>query len=273
MTRLAIVVLAMTIGAGSLLAQGPPAGGRGGARQAGPPPTPRAQQPFDLTGQWVSVVTEDWRWRMVTPQKGDYGSLPLTPAARTAADAWDLQKDIAAGEQCKAFGAAAIMRLPLRVRISWQDDTTLKIETDSGQQTRLLRFAAPGPAPVATAAAAPAERTWQGVSTAEWFKQAQARGFGGGGGRGVVGGNLRVTTRQLRPGYLRKNGVPYSENAVVTEYYNRHDEPNGDSWFTVTTVVDDPRNLNQPFITSSHFKKETDQSKWAPTPCVVDPPR
>jgi hypothetical protein len=268
MKRIVLFGLLALLSAGSASAQ---QGGRGG-RQGGPPPTARAQAPIDLTGQWVSIVTEDWRWRMVTPAKGDYASVPLNPEGRRVADTWDLAKDAAAGEQCRPFGAPALMRLPTRVRISWQDDTTLKVESDLGQQVRLLKFAAPGPVPVSTAVT-PAERTWQGVSLAEWSKTAVSRGLGFGGARGVAGGNLKVTTAQLKPGYLRKNGVPYSETTTVTEYYNRHDEPNGDVWFTVTTVVDDPRYLAQPFITSSSFKKETDTAKWNPTPCQTDPPR
>jgi hypothetical protein len=270
MKRVVVVMFAVVLAAASAAAQGPPAG-RGG--RGGPPPTPRAQAPLDMTGQWVSIVTEDWRWRMVTPQKGDYGSVPLNGEGRRVADTWDLAKDAADNQQCRAFGAGALLRLPTRVRVSWEDDRTLKLESDAGQQTRLFRFAAaPAGTPVTTVAA-PAERGWQGASVAEWSKTAVSRGLGFGGGRGVAGGNLKVTTTELRPGYLRKNGVPYSENAVVTEYFNRHDGPDGDAWFTVTTIVDDPRYLNQPFITSSSFKKETDLSKWNPTPCVIDPPR
>lgn len=250
-------------------AQGPPAG-RGG-RGGGPPATPRAQQPQDLTGQWVAVITEDWRWRMTTPPKGDYASVPLNAEGRQVADAWDLSRDVAAGDQCKAFGAAALLRLPTRLRIAWDDEFTLKLESDAGTQTRMLRFAASaGPTP-STAVAG--ERSYQGTSVAEWNKTPVARGLGFGGARGVAGGNLKVVTTNLRAGYLRKNGVPYSDAAVLTEYFNRHDEPNGDQWITVTTIVDDPRYLNQPFITSSHFKKESDPSKWSPTPCQIDPPR
>ena len=109
-------------------------GGRGGRGEAPrePPPTPRAAAPIDLTGYWVSVITEDWRWRMVTPPKGDYASLPINAEAKKVADAWDAAKDVAAGDQCKAYGAPGLMRLPTRLRISWQDDTTLKVETDAG---------------------------------------------------------------------------------------------------------------------------------------------
>jgi len=235
----------------------------------GPPPTARQQASFDLTGYWVSIVTEDWRWRMVTPAKGDYASLPLNEEGRKTADTWDLAKDKANGVECKAFGAAAIMRLPGRVRITWQDDNTLKIETDAGQQTRLLRFGS-----VQDGAG---ERQWQGVSKASWFKQPQATGLGLGlpepAVRNFTGGELKVVTTNMRAGYLRKNGVPYSEDAVLTEYYNRHHEPDGSEWFTVTTVVNDPKYLTTPFITSTSFRKEPDGSKWHPTPCEIDPPR
>ena len=226
------------------------------AQQQQAPPTPRAQAPVDLTGYWVSIVTEDWRWRMVTPPKGDYASIPMTPAARKVADGWDPKRDAASGEACRAYGAGAIMRVPGRIHITWENDTTLRVDTEAGTQTRLFRFAAPGPA----AAAAPPP-SWQGHSAAQWQIS------GGRRGAPPAGGSLRVVTTGLRPGYLRKNGVPYSANAVVTEYYNRTNEPNGDTWLVVTTVVEDPLYLNGRFVTSSHFKKAADGSVWNPTPC------
>jgi hypothetical protein len=79
-------------------------------------------------------------------------------------------------------------------------------------------------------------------------------------------GSLKVVTTNLRAGYLRRNGVPYSDDAVVTEYFDRVTAYDSD-WLVVLTVVDDPRYLNQPFITSTHFKRDADASKWAPTPC------
>src|SRR5580704_12242583 len=130
------VLLMLTLPA-VLLAQAPP-GGRGG--RGGPPPTPRAAAPVDFTGYWVSVVSEDWRWRMVTPIKGDFASIPLNADGRKLGNAWDPAADEAAGNQCRAYGAPAIMRVPGRLHITWADDNTLKIETDSGTQTRLLRF-------------------------------------------------------------------------------------------------------------------------------------
>ena len=249
-------------GAGREAGPGRP-GGPGGAGRGGPPPTPRAAAAFDLTGIWVAVVSEDWRWRMVTPPKNDVASVPLNGDGRKVAAAWDLDQDNASGNQCRAFGAAAIMRQPLRVQITWQDDRALKLETDAGQQTRLFRFGTPAGAPAVVSASAPSERTWQGLSTAEWVKQAQSRGlgFGGrGGGAGASGGTLKVVTTQMKAGYLRKNGIPYSEDATVTEYYNRHSGPGDLQWFTVTTVVEDPKYLTQPFITSSSFRREADNS-------------
>jgi len=201
---------------------------------------------------------------MVTPAKGDYASVPLNADGRRVADTWDLAKDNASGDQCRAFGAAGIMRVPTRARISWADDLTLKIETDAGTQTRLLQFVPAG--------AGPSEPTWQGVSSASWFKQAQSRGLGFGGAPSQGAGVLKVVTTRMRPGYLRWNGVPYSDAAVVTEYYNTHSDF-GIDWFTVTTVVDDPTYLTQPFITSSSFKKEPDDSKFAPAPCETTAPR
>ena len=188
---------------------------------------------------------------MVTPPKGDYRGVPITREALAIVNAWDPAADEAAGQQCKSYGAAAIMRVPGRIHVTWQDDSTLKLDTDAGMQTRLFRF---GPAP---AAAGPA--TWQGESAARWERS--------GGAPGGRGGSLTVVTTNMRAGYLRKNGVPYSENAVVTEYFDAAVQPDGSQWMVVTTVVDDPRYLLQPFIVSSHFKKEADASKWDPTPC------
>ncbi|HJT87449.1 MAG TPA: hypothetical protein VJ732_06325 [Bryobacteraceae bacterium] len=245
--------------------------GRGGPQ--GPPPTGRLGARIDLTGYWVSIVTEDWRWRMVTPAKGDYASVPLNAEGRRVADTWDPAKDEASGNQCRAYGASGIMRVPERLHITWQDDNTLKIETDAGEQTRLFHFAGKPPQNI--------EPSWQGYSVATWNgpplprRGAQAQGATQTSGPGALqelesrGGSLQVVTNHLRPGYLRKNGVPYSANTLLTEYYDRTYEPNGDSWLIVTTIVDDPQYLQQPFITSTHFKKLPDASGWHPAPCTA----
>jgi hypothetical protein len=226
---------------------------RGGGR-GGPPPTAREAAALDITGYWVSVVVEDWKWRMVTPKKGVYDSLPLNPEGRKVADSWDPARDEAAGEQCRAYGAPAIMRIPGRLNITWTDPNTLRIDTDAGTQTRLLRF---GP----SVASAPAEPTWQGSSVAEWEYAA---------GRGAQRtGNLKVVTSNLRPGYVRKNGAPYSAKAIVTEYFDLNTMPNGDQWMTVTTKVEDPVYFSRPYLTTTDFKKLPTAAGWNPTPCAA----
>ena len=233
----------------------------------------------------MSVVSEDWRWRMMTPAKGDYASVPLNDAGRKAADTWDYQTSQTPENACKPFGVGNIMRMPGRVRISWQGPSTLKLEFDAGTQTRLLNF---------VASRTPAEPSWQGhVGTAAWEIAGQSidvdrngipvapaaggRGRGsGGGGRGRPsaprGGALRVTTTNFKPGYLRKNGVPYSDKASIVEYFDRFNYPNGDQVLLVRTVVEDPQYLTVPFITSTHFKREPTDAKWKATPCAIDPP-
>ena len=247
--RLVEYGLAVLMGSVALLAQGPAPG------RSGPPPTPKASAAEDVTGYWVALVTEDWRWRMVTPAKGDYDGVPINAAARKVADAWNPAKDQATGNQCKAYGAAAISRVPGRLHITWQDDTTLKVETDAGTQTRLFHFAGKAPG---------REAGWQGFSLATWEHQA---GGGFGGPPSGPGGSLKIVTTHMRPGYLRKNGIPYSGNAAVTEYFDAVKEPDGEQYLIIKTLVDDPQYLTGTFITSTHFKKEADGSKWHPTAC------
>jgi hypothetical protein len=199
---------------------------------------------------------------MVTPPKGDYASVPLNAAARTVADSWDPAKDEAAGEQCRSYGAPAIMRVPGRVHLTWENDTTMRVDTDAGTQTRMFKFAAAG-TPAATNTASGSASAWQGESVAVWEPA------GGGRGRGPVnGGTLKVVTTHIRPGYLRKNGVPYSANATLTEYITKVTEQDGTQYLVFTTMVDDPTYLTQVFVTSTHFKKEPDGSKWSPSACT-----
>ncbi len=247
---------ALTILTGALLAQPP--------RPQQPPKSPKDGAPVDLTGYWVSVISEDWRWRMVTPSKGDFASIPISPEARKVGEAWDPTKDEAANLQCKAYGAPAIMRRPGRVHITWADDNTLKLDLDEGTQTRLFHFNGKPPQGMTP--------NWQGYSAANWEHPPaglEAPDLSGifAQRTGLNGRSLEVTTTNLRDGYLRKNGVPYSAETVVQEYYDYHKHPDGAEWFTVTTIVKDPKFLTGPWITSSDFKKEPDGAKFMPTPC------
>jgi hypothetical protein len=207
-----------------------------------------------MTGYWVSVVTEDWRFRMVTPPRGNYSGVPLNAEGRKLADTWDPAKDEANGNQCRSYGAPGLMRVPGRLHITWDNDTTMKIETDAGTQTRLFHFGG--------REAQAGEPSLQGYSVAEWEPAATGRGQ-------PKAGDLKVTTTHLLPGYLRKNGVPYSANTVLTEYYDRISAPNGDEWLVVSTEVLDLQYLSAPFITSTHFKKQNDAKGWMPEACAA----
>jgi hypothetical protein len=218
------------------------------------PPAAQADAPFDLTGYWVSVITQNWRYRMVVPPKADYMGIPLSLEAKKVADAWDPAKDEAAGEQCKGYSAAAIMTNPERLHITWQDNQTLRMEVDAGTQTRLLHFG-----DWKSSAAAP---TWQGDSVASWSPRAGLAFASSPKAR-----SLKVTTTNMRLGYLRKNGVPFSASATLTEYFDAFQEPEGETWMTVTTMVQDPVYLENPLILSAQFRKERDASRWDPTPC------
>lgn len=254
-TFAAAILLAVPI---ALLAQAPQGagGGRGGAA-----PTGRAAAPVDLTGYWVSIVTEDWIERMApdSPPSGvgrggrgqfDGGGAPGAPAPAAAP----------AGEQCRAYGAAGSLRVPGRLNITWADDNTLKIDMDAGKQTRLLHFGA---------VPAPPQRSLQGHSVATWVTGAR----GGGGRGGPAGGapaapawgSLTVVTTNMTSGYLLSSRAAYGENAVLTEHFTRHQDF-GVEYFTVTAIVADGPTTR---ISSSTFKKEPNGSKFSPTGCDI----
>ena len=200
--------------------------------------SPREAAPIDLEGYWTTLITEDWRWRMYTPPKGDFVSLPLNEEGLRVGNMWDPDEDEGT---CRPYGAGNIMRMPVRINVSWDDDYTLRLETDHGMQTRIFHF---NPEDAMSSSS-----TWQGDSVAEW-----------------EGDALKVVTRNLRAGYIRRNGAPYSDDAVVTEYFRRHDTY-GEKWMTVMVIVDDPKYLTEPYFTSSSFKPMAEDDEWNPTPC------
>ncbi len=259
MSRLIIVLSSaalLLLGTLDVPGQAPLGAGKGAAKSG------RESALIDITGQWVAVVNEDWRWRMVTPPKGDTASVPLNAAGRRIATSWDLAADRAAGRLCKAFGAAGLIRQPGRIRIEWEDDNTLRLDFDAGTQTRRFHFGNPSPA---------GPPSLQGYSAASWFRQPQSRGIFGRGGP-AMGGSLQVVTTNLEPGYLRSNGVPYSEKTTLKEFFDTFTLPEDGSWLIVTSVINDPEYLTQEFVLSTQFKKETDPSKWSPRPCEIPDP-
>jgi hypothetical protein len=217
--------------------------------------SPRDAAPIgmdDLEGQWVAYVNEDWLWRMRVAEKGDFTSIPYNDLAREVGQAWD---ESMLGS-CMQYGAAGVMRQPLRIRVNWEGDDVLTIETDYGQQTRRFNFNE-------TMAPANTPRSLQGYSVASWQYDARAAG------RGEEGryGSLEVKTTNLTAAWLRSNGAPVSENATLTEYYDIFTDPTGQDWLVATVIVHDPTYLRTDFITSSHFKREEGTGGWDPRPC------
>lgn len=225
----------------------------------------RDHAPFDPTGYWVSVIKQNWRFRMIVPGPGEYSDVPINLKAKEAADAWDRNAEEKAGRQCAAYGAAVLMRQPMRLHISWVNQETLKIETDNGMQTRLLHFK-----PAAQTAIEP---SWQGYSRASWhiFKPPE-KIFAGPFDKddSKTYGSFSVVTDHLLSGLLRKNGIPYSDKTTLQEYWEVHaDEDTKDVWMTISAIVQDPEYLQAPYTYNTIFKKEPDGSKWDPAPCSL----
>lgn len=240
-----------------------------------PPADARAAAPFDITGQWEPLITEDWRWRMITPPAGDWVAVPLNSAGVARTLEWNLAADQAAGRECLPYGPGGLLRLPVRVRIDWTDGNTLRLQTDEGGQVRMFRFisAAPGPELLALSRPVGGEDapSLQGRTLAQWHAYPQSRGLGYG-SHGTTGGALRAVTTNTAGGYLRRNGVPYSAGAVITEQFNLLPMPGGGDLLVLTTQVEDPAFLARPFVVSTTFRREADPARWTPAPCHTDDP-
>jgi hypothetical protein len=186
-------------------------------------------------------------------QKGDWEFLPLSAEGRRVAETANPAKE----DPCKAYGAAGIMRVPGRLNITWVDDNTLRVEADAGTQTRDMHFVQVAPTT--------GEPTLQGYSVAQWQARVPLADVGG---KQAAGGELRVVTNRMKAGYYFKHGVPYSGDAVMTEYFARISEPAGD-YLLITTSVEDPQYLTQPYLKTLTFKKEPNGSKFKPAACSV----
>ncbi len=230
--------------------------------------TGRASAPVDLTGIWVSIITEDWRWRMVTPQIGDLANIPENETAREYAMNWRPEMDV--GNECRAYGAPAIMHRPGRIKIYWEDDMTLKLDFDAGHQSRTFHF---------DPEVQPGAPSRQGHSFAQWESPRGAQvspevsnvvPIGMQFPRPeMVSRALQVVTTNITEGYLRKNGMLHSDQVEVREYFNLITIPDGSEWLIVDIIVEDPVYLTTDWITSMNFKKEPDDSKWSPEDCFV----
>ena len=193
----------------------------------------------DLTGYWDNIIQEDFGYRLAGPAVGDYSGLPINDAARAIADKWNPEDGYKPENQCKMHGAAYIMRSPIRFFLSYDDDVTIsmKIELEMGRERKIYLDGRPVEGP----------STEMGHSTGVWN-----------------GDMLTVTTINMTEKYIRRNGVPNSEQAVMTEHFIRHDE-----YISLISIIEDPVYLTQPLIRSVSFRKRDDEFKWVRFDCEV----
>jgi hypothetical protein len=255
----AVCVLALPLALSAQPGQGRggPDGPGGGAAGA----SARTAAPVDLTGYWVSIVTEDWIERMSpeSPPSGVVGGRGGFGGGRGGGRGGP---PIASTDPCRAYGAAGSLRVPTRLHVTWADDNTLRIDMDAGTQTRLLHFDPTAPAPAA--------RSLQGHSIANWETGGGRGGRGGGRGGGPAAprwGSLTAVTTSMSVGYLLTSRSYYSEDTVLTEHFTRH-AAFGEEYFTVTAIVEDGGAMR---ATSSTFKKEPDGSRFTPSGCELVP--
>ena len=199
---------------------------------------------MDLSGEWAPRFHEEQPERLGGPEIGDYLGIPINDAARLRADSWDASILTLPEHQCKPHPADYGVRGPANLRI-WKE-----MDKDSQQVIAFhthISWQAPErtiwmdgrPHPPDYAA-----HTWQGFSTGKW-----------------EGDMLTVTTTHLKTGWIRRNGVPRSDRAVLTEHWIRHGE-----YLTLVSIITDPAYLTEPFIRTTNWVADPRQ-QIAPYPC------
>lgn len=209
---------------------------------SGWPSTAAAQ--VDIAGEWVSEFSEDRVERIPGPDVGDYAGLPLNDAARLKADTWQASVQTLPERQCIPHPSPYSLRGPTNLRISadvdpvTQETVSYTIYGTFGRATRLVWMdGRPRPSPLAP-------HTWAGFSTGRW-----------------EGSRLRIDTTHIKLGYLRRNGVPHSDLATMTEYlWVRGDR------LQISSIVDDPVYLSEPLVRTTDFVRNPTQHGVA-TPC------
>jgi hypothetical protein len=198
----------------------------------------------DISGEWAPRFHEDQPERIPGPEIGDYLGLPINDAARLRGDSWDASLLTLPEHQCKPHPSDYGIRGPANLRVWKEIDTPTQqllayhthISWQAPERTIWMDGRPHPPDYVAY--------TWQGFSTGKW-----------------EGDMLTITTDHLKMGWIRRNGIPRSSKAVITEHWIRHD-----NYLTVATIVNDPLYLTEPFIRTTDFVFDPDQ-QIAPYPC------
>lgn len=193
------------------------------------PSMARAQT--DLSGNWGPRYHEDFPERIPGPELVNYLGLPINEAARQWALSWDPSRLTLEEHQCQVHVSPYIYRGPLQLRIWEERDRqtqaliAIKNYISTYEQTRTIWMdGRPHPADYAA-------HTWQGFSTGKW-----------------EGDMLTVTTTHIKQGWIRRNGLPESDRATLTEHFIRHG-----NYLTHISVVTDPVYLTEPLIKSQNF--------------------
>ena len=200
---------------------------------------------IDFSGEWAPRFWEDQPERVPGPELGDYLGIPISEAARLRAESWDASIQTLPEWQCRPHSADYIWRGPSNLRISKEVDpvsreiTAFHAEWLRSVDRAIYLDGRPHPP-------ADALHTWAGFSTAKWD-----------------GDMLTVTVTHLKEGYLRRNGLPRSDKATLTEHWIR----NGDI-LTVMTIVNDPVYLTEPFVRTTDYELDLRQ-QVPPYPCGV----
>jgi hypothetical protein len=207
------------------------------------PATAGREWPIDLEGVWAPLIHEDATLRGPGPAKGDYAGLPINAEARRVADAWDPGEQLDDENQCRSHTAVYMMRSPFKFEII-HSDNMLVLTSESFEQVRTVyldgREHHPKESP----------KTRMGDSIGWW-----------------EGDTLVVETTNMERGYIERNGVPHSEDAVLTEYFTRQSGSFGDL-LTIVQVVEDPQYLSQALVRSISFRR-VPEGKLEPYPCTV----
>src|ERR1700682_3329406 len=200
----------------------------------------------DFVGEWAARYHEDQTERIAGPDIGDYLGIPLNDAARLRADSWDASILTLPEWQCRPHPADYGTRGPANLRV-WKDVDPATQQVMSyhthvqwqAQERTIWMDDRPHPAE-------DAPHTWQGFSTGKW-----------------EGNQLTVITTHLKESYVRRNGVPRSDRAILIEHWIRH----GD-YLTLVSIIDDPVYLAEPFIRTTNWAFDPGQA-MEPYPCEV----
>ena len=138
-----------------------------------------------------------------------------------------------------------IYRGPLNLRIWEEKDPqsqkviAIKNYISTYEQTRTIWMdGRPHPSPNAA-------HTWMGFSTGKW-----------------EGDMLTVYTTHIKQGWVRRNGLPESDQATLTEHFIRH----GDI-LTHVSIVTDPVYLTEPLIKTQDFRLQLQAGQNWLYPC------